>query len=146
MNRVGISPECRAGMETRCEDRAGQQVQCLTSEPGSMWIHGLDDLPDAVRARLARSKYNLCPVCVAAEADAAGSGRSSQPSNKQSAPPRQSSRGAAMLKFHPLANVLPLMQGVEFDRLVADIAKRERYRKHHKPALGPVGDSLEDFK
>lgn len=77
MNRVRISPEWRAGMETRCEDRAGQQVQCLTSEPGSMWIHGLDDLPDAVRARLARSKYNLCPVCVAAEADAAGSGRPS---------------------------------------------------------------------
>src|SRR5262249_18915117 len=77
MNRVGISREWRAGMETRCEDRAGQQVQCLTSEPGSMWIHGLDDPPDAVRARLARSRYNLCPVCVAAEADAAGSGRPS---------------------------------------------------------------------
>jgi hypothetical protein len=46
-----------------------QQVRCLTGDQGSEWIDGLDDLPPPVRRRLAESVHNICPTCVAAEAD-----------------------------------------------------------------------------
>src|SRR5262249_31889997 len=32
---------------------------------GSVWIHGLDELPPPVRRRLANSRFNICPTCVA---------------------------------------------------------------------------------
>ena len=43
----------------------GRQVRCTTFDEGSRWIHGLDELPPAVRRRLANSRFNICPTCVA---------------------------------------------------------------------------------
>jgi hypothetical protein len=42
----------------------GRQVRCVTFDEGSVWIHGLDDLPQLVRRRLADSRHNICPTCV----------------------------------------------------------------------------------
>jgi len=42
----------------------GRQVKCTTFDEGSVWIHGLDTLPLAVRRRLATSRFNICPTCV----------------------------------------------------------------------------------
>lgn len=63
-----ISAGWYAGMELECEDRRGQQVYCTTRSPGLMWISAYDDLPPAVRGRLARSRFNLCPTCIEMEA------------------------------------------------------------------------------
>src|SRR5215475_5397978 len=46
----------------------GRQVRCTTFDEGSVWIHGLDKLPLPVRRRLANSRFNICPTCVAADA------------------------------------------------------------------------------
>jgi len=70
--------------------------------------------------------------------------------------------GAPQLKPHPCYNRLSrydctglvwLLQGRPVVALTADTAAIENatgsittYRKHHKPALGPLGDSLDDFK
>ena len=43
----------------------GRQVRCTTFDEGSVWIHGLDKLPPPVRRRLANSRFNICPTCVA---------------------------------------------------------------------------------
>jgi len=43
----------------------GRQVRCTTFDEGSVWIHELDELPPAVRRRLANSRFNICPTCVA---------------------------------------------------------------------------------
>jgi hypothetical protein len=69
----------RAGMELECDDRRGQQVYCLTQDPGLEWIDAFDDLPPPVRSRLAQSRYNLCPTCVGLEA-AQAAGRRRRPS------------------------------------------------------------------
>ena len=42
----------------------GRQVRCTTFDEGSVWIHGLDELPPSVRRRLADARYNICPTCV----------------------------------------------------------------------------------
>jgi hypothetical protein len=42
----------------------GRQVRCTTFDEGSVWIHGLDELPPPVRRRLANSRFNICPTCV----------------------------------------------------------------------------------
>jgi hypothetical protein len=42
----------------------GRQVRCETFDEGSVWIHGLDELPLPVRRRLANSRFNLCPTCI----------------------------------------------------------------------------------
>jgi hypothetical protein len=42
----------------------GRQVRCTTFDEGSVWIHGLDELPPLVRRRLANSRFNICPTCV----------------------------------------------------------------------------------
>jgi hypothetical protein len=39
----------------------------MTFDEGSVWIHGLDDLPQPVRRRLAESVHNICPTCVGME-------------------------------------------------------------------------------
>ena len=46
----------------------GRQVRCLTFDEGSVWIHGLDELPPLVRRRLADARHNICPTCVSLEA------------------------------------------------------------------------------
>jgi hypothetical protein len=42
----------------------GRQVRCTTFDEGSVWIHGLDELPPLVRRRLADARFNICPTCV----------------------------------------------------------------------------------
>lgn len=42
----------------------GEQVYCLTSDEGHLWIHCYDELPKAVRQRLASSPFNICPACL----------------------------------------------------------------------------------
>jgi hypothetical protein len=42
----------------------GEQVLCLTSDEGHVWIHYYDQLPRAVRQRLASSVFNICPACL----------------------------------------------------------------------------------
>jgi hypothetical protein len=42
----------------------GRQVRCTTFDEGSVWIHGLDQLPPLVRRRLADARFNICPTCV----------------------------------------------------------------------------------
>jgi hypothetical protein len=42
----------------------GRQVRCTTFDEGSVWIHGLDELPPPVRRRLVNSRFNICPTCV----------------------------------------------------------------------------------
>lgn len=42
----------------------GRQVRCTTFDEGSVWLHGLDELPLPVRRRLADSRFNICPTCV----------------------------------------------------------------------------------
>jgi len=46
----------------------GRQVRCTTFDEGARWIHGLDKLPPPVRRRLANSRFNICPTCVAIDA------------------------------------------------------------------------------
>jgi len=45
----------------------GRQVRCTTFDEGSVWIHGLDELPPLVRRRLADARYNICPTCLSLE-------------------------------------------------------------------------------
>ena len=45
----------------------GRQVRCLTFDEGSVWIHGLDELPVLVRRRLADARQNICPTCLRGE-------------------------------------------------------------------------------
>jgi hypothetical protein len=42
----------------------GRQVRCTTFDEGSVWLHGIDELPLPVRRRLANSRFNICPTCV----------------------------------------------------------------------------------
>jgi hypothetical protein len=46
----------------------GRQVRCTTFDEGSVWIHGLDELPAPVRRRLANGIFNICPTCVLQDA------------------------------------------------------------------------------
>ena len=50
----------------------GRQVRCTTFDEGSVWIHGLDNLPPLIRQRLANSRFNICPTCVAMDVDRNG--------------------------------------------------------------------------
>ena len=43
----------------------GRQVKCCTYDAGARWIHAIDKLPLPVRRRLANSRFNICPTCVA---------------------------------------------------------------------------------
>lgn len=63
--------------ERQTVDKPEWQVRCLTGDQGHVWIHCYDDLPSAVRRRLAYSRYNICPACTTMEADrlAAARGR-----------------------------------------------------------------------
>ena len=45
----------------------GRQVRCMTFDEGSVWLHGLDELPLLVRRRLADARHNICPTCVGIE-------------------------------------------------------------------------------
>jgi hypothetical protein len=49
-------------------DVDGKQMRCLTADEGHVWMHVHDQLPPAVRQRLAESAYNLCAACVQIEA------------------------------------------------------------------------------
>jgi hypothetical protein len=51
------------GMEQRA-DLEGKQVACLTTDAGHVWIHYYDQLPRAVRQRLASSPFNICAACL----------------------------------------------------------------------------------
>jgi hypothetical protein len=42
----------------------GEQVYCLTSDEGHLWIHCYDALPKLVRQRLAASPFNICAACL----------------------------------------------------------------------------------
>jgi hypothetical protein len=55
-------------MERRAADLEGRQVKCLTAEAGHIYMPSYDDLPPAVRRRLAKSPFNLCAACLAIEA------------------------------------------------------------------------------
>ena len=46
----------------------GRQVRCTTFDSGYVWIHELDQLPAAVRRRLANSRYNICPTRITNDA------------------------------------------------------------------------------
>jgi hypothetical protein len=48
-----------------------------------------------------------------------------------------------MIAFHPLAAIFPLVEGRDREPETGSVTV---YRKHNKPALGPLGDSLEDLK
>ena len=57
--------EQRAGLE-------GRQVKCLIASEGHLWMRGyFDRLPRMVRQRLAESAFNICPACMAEEAQQA---------------------------------------------------------------------------
>ena len=62
--KTGWTPtmEQRAGLE-------GRQVKCLIASAGHLWMQGYyDQLPRAVRQRLAASPFNICPACMDEEA------------------------------------------------------------------------------
>jgi hypothetical protein len=47
----------------------GRQVKCLIASAGHLWMqHYYDQLPRAVRQRLAASPFNICPACMDGEA------------------------------------------------------------------------------
>jgi hypothetical protein len=46
----------------------GRQVKCLTADEGHVWMYRFDSLPRAVRRRLAESRFNICPACMAIDA------------------------------------------------------------------------------
>lgn len=56
------------GMERRVADDKGRQVKCLTADAGHMWMPSYDELPPAVRLRLANSRFNICAACMGIEA------------------------------------------------------------------------------
>jgi hypothetical protein len=47
----------------------GRQVKCLIADEGHVWIHYYDQLPTAVRQRLATSVHNICPACLAIQVE-----------------------------------------------------------------------------
>jgi hypothetical protein len=56
-------------MERRAASEEGRQVKCLIASEGHLWMEGhFDDLPSAVRRRLAYARHNLCPACTMEEA------------------------------------------------------------------------------
>jgi hypothetical protein len=48
----------------------GEQVKCLTSSEGHVWIAAYDYMSPRVRARLAYSPFNICPTCLRIEVGA----------------------------------------------------------------------------
>jgi hypothetical protein len=48
------------------------QVKCLTADEGHVWMPAYDRLPPEARRRLANSPFNICPACVAMEAEGQG--------------------------------------------------------------------------
>jgi hypothetical protein len=40
------------------------QILCLTSDGGHVWIHYYDRLPPIVRKRLREAAVNVCPACL----------------------------------------------------------------------------------
>jgi hypothetical protein len=44
-------------------DEKGMQVKCLTSSAGHVYMPEFDQLPPAVRQRLAQSRFNICAAC-----------------------------------------------------------------------------------
>jgi len=60
-------PERKTDWTPTMEQRAGldgRQVKCLTADAGHVWIHYYDQLPRAVRQRLASSPFNICAACL----------------------------------------------------------------------------------
>jgi hypothetical protein len=58
-------------MEQRAE-LEGRQVKCLIASEGHLWMQSyFDRFPSVVRCRLAESTFNICPACMAKEAQMA---------------------------------------------------------------------------
>jgi hypothetical protein len=55
-------------MEQSGRTLEGRQVLCLTADEGHVWMDSYDQLPPDVRRRLAESRFNICPACMAIEA------------------------------------------------------------------------------
>jgi hypothetical protein len=58
--RWQLSRDSRLSIEAR-------QVICLTADQGAVWLSAYDLLPPAVRQRLAKSAFNICPTCLTIE-------------------------------------------------------------------------------
>ena len=63
----------RADWSPDMERRAApddRQVKCLIASAGHQWMRGyFDQLPSAVRHRLAQGRFNLCAACLTEEAE-----------------------------------------------------------------------------
>ena len=106
----------RPGMEQRAGSEDGWQVKCLTADAGHMWMPSFDRLPAPVRRRLAASRHNICAACLEIEA------------SRKARERRR--RGSATIGLY-LALIAAIERSLDSDR---------------QPALGPLGNSLDDFK
>lgn len=56
-------------MRRRAKTHEGEQVYCTSHDEGREWFSEYDELPAPVRLRLRESAFNLCPTCVAIDAE-----------------------------------------------------------------------------